>query len=286
MVLETLAECYPQLYLKPGEGMEDAYKDAALRGNRPENHSLELFLGSDRDSLTEEQTPAGPVNVLYLYRREDFENALRLLVYRCRPEEIPPTVGAMTVNGLANWKKINDHRTAYFAAGHTDWAEEWKRFTADKRNYRDILILLSDGPYSGVSAERAGVPQEGWLEISRKIRLYHECTHVICRRLFPQQKEAVWDEVVADAIGIRKALGRYDAKLAGLFLGVSEDGYMGGRLENYIPEKRMGSLPDIAAKVYDLTKWIEQESLEKQGIDSWDFLMYLQERQDDIFRTK
>lgn len=43
----------------------------------------------------------------------------------------------------------------------------------------------------------------------------------------------------------------------------------------------MGSLPDIAAKVYDLTKWIEQESLEKQEIDSWDFLMYIQESKSD-----
>ena len=116
MVLEALAECYPQLYLKPGEGMEDAYKAAALRGNKPEHPSLELFQGSEKDSLTEEQTPAGPVEVLYLYRREDFENALRLLAYRCRPEVIPVTLGAMTVNGLANWKKIEDHRTAYLAA--------------------------------------------------------------------------------------------------------------------------------------------------------------------------
>ncbi len=282
MVLEALAECYPQLYLKPGENMEDAYKDAALRGNRPEHPSLELFQGSEKDSLTEEQTPAGPVEVLYLYRREDFENALRLLVYRCRPEAIPATLGAMTLNGLANWKKIEEHRTAYLAAGHTDWAEEWKRFTADRRNYRDTLIILSDGPYSGVSAERAGMPQEDWPEISRKIRLYHECTHVICRRLFPQQKEEVWDEIVADAIGIRKALGHYDAKLADLFLGVSEDGYTGGRLENYIPEEEKNTLPDLAEKVYGLTKWIEQESIEKQEIDSWDFLLYLQERQDDI----
>ncbi len=282
MVLEALAECYPQLYLRPGEGMEDAYKDAALRGNRPENPSLELFRGSGRDLLTKEQTPAGPVKVLYLYRREDFENALRLLVYRCRPEEIPFTLGAMTVDGLANWKKINDHRTAYLAAGHTDWAEEWKRFTSDRGNYRDTLIILSDGPYSGVSAERSGMPQGDWLEISRKIRLYHECTHVICRRLFPQQKEAVWDEIVADAIGIRKALGHYDAKLAGLFLGVSENGYTGGRLENYISEEEKASIPDLAAKVYGLLKWIEQESLERREIDSWDFLMYLQERQKNI----
>ncbi len=281
MILATLAEWYPQLYLRPGEGMEDAYRKAALEGKKPDDTSLSLFLGSDRDVLTTEQTPAGPVEVLYLYRREDFENALRLLAYRCRPETIPPTTGAMTLDGLANWHKIHTHMAEYLAAGHTDTAEEWKRFTSDKKNYRDVLIILSDGSYSNVSADRAGQTEETWLEISRKIRLYHECTHVICRRLFPQQKEAVWDEVVADAIGIRKALGYYDAELAGVFLGVSKEGYTGGRLENYLPKEKMDSLPYLAAKVYDLLKRIEKESQEKQETDSWDFLLYLQGKQED-----
>ncbi len=279
MVIRTLAERYPQLYLRPGIDTEDAYRAATGRGTRPDDTSLSLFLGSDRDALTTEQTPVGPVDVLYLYRREDFENALRLLAYRCRPETIPATTGAMTLDGLANWQKINTHMAEYLAAGHTDGAEEWKRFTADKQNYRDVLIVLSDGPYSNISAERAGMSGEDWPEISRKIRLYHECTHVICRRLFLQQKEAVWDEVVADAMGIRKALGHYDAGLAGLFLGVSPDGYTGGRLENYVPEEKADSLSGLAANVYELLGKIERESCKKQETDGWDFLMFLQEKQ-------
>ncbi len=280
MVLEILAERYPQLYLQPGENMEDAYRESALKGQVPEHASLALFQGSEKDSLTTEQTPAGPVDVLYLYQREDFENALRLLAYRCRPETVPATIGAMTLSGLANWKKINDHKEAYLAAGHTDWAQEWERFTADRKNYQDTLILLSSGPYSGVSASQAHMPEETWLKVSRKVRLYHECTHVICRRLFPQQKEDIWDEIVADAIGIRKSLGYYDVKLAALFLGVSAEGYMGGRLEQYISEEKKASISDIAADVYGLMEKIGRESQEKQETDSWDFLMYLQEKQD------
>ncbi len=279
MLLESLAECYPQLYLKPGEDMESAYREAVGKGKRPDDTSLSLFLGSDKDTLTTEQTPVGPVNVLYLYHREDFENALRLLAYRCRPEMIPATTGAMTLDGLANWQKINTHMAEYLAAGHTDRAEEWKRFTADKKNYRDVLIILSDGPYSNISAEQAGIPGEDWLEISRKIRLYHECTHVICRRLFPQQKEAVWDEIIADAIGIRKTLGCYDTKLAAMFLGVSREGYTGGRLENYVPKEKTDLLSQLAADIFCLMEKIEQKSREKQEMDAWDFLMYLQGKQ-------
>ncbi len=277
MVLEILAKRYPQLYLTPGEDMEVAYRAAALAGKTPEHASLALFRGSDRDSLTTEQTPAGPVDVLYLYHREDFENALRLLAYRCRPEVIPPEIGAINLGGLANWEKINTHQREYLAAGHTDWAEEWKRFTADRENYRDTLIVLSSGPYSGISAEQAGVPQDTWLELSRQIRLYHELTHSVCQRLYPGQKEAIWDEVVADAIGIRGALGAYDVRLAALFLGVSEKGYTGGRLEHYIPKEEADSLPRIAADVYGLMRQIEKASREKQEMDVWDFLMYLQE---------
>lgn len=280
MVLEALAECYPQLYLVPGENMESAYKEAAVRGQKPENASLGLFHGSERDSLIQEQTPAGPVDVLYLYHREDFENALRLLVYRCRPETIPATVGAMTIGKLINWKKINTHMADYLAGGGRDWAKEWERFTADKNNYRDTLIVLSDGPYSGVSAGRANRTEEEWLDISRKIRLYHECTHVICQRLFPQQKEPIWDEIVADAVGVRKALGDYDAKLAALFLGVSAEGYKGGRLEHYIPKEKAGEISRVAANAYQLMETIEEESRRKPDMDSYDFLVELQGKQE------
>ncbi len=209
------------------------------------------FCGSEKDSLTVEQTPVGPVQVLYLYHREDFEQVLRLLVYRGRPVEIPATTGAMTVRGLYDYQKKE----------------------------KGVLIILSEGPYSGVSARQAGQPEDTWPEISRKIRLYHECTHVICRELFPQQKEAVWDEIVADAIGILKALGYYDEKLAAVFLGVSREGYTGGRLENYISGEQAEQLPRIAAEAYSLIERIGAESRAKREMDAYDFLLYLQEKQ-------
>lgn len=226
MVLDSLAEAYPLLLL--GE-----------------------FCGSEKDSLTVEQTPAGPVEVLYLYHREDFEQVLRLLAYRGRPEVIPATTGAMTVRGLYNHRKKE----------------------------KDVLIILSEGPYSGVSARRAGQPEDTWLEISGKIRLYHECTHVICGKLFPQQKDAVWDEIVADAVGLRKALGYYDEKLAAMFLGVSREGYTKGRLENYLTEEKAERLPRVAAQTYRLIERIGAESRARPELDAYDFLWYLQEKQ-------
>ena len=89
--------------------------------------------------------------------------------------------------------------------------------------------MLSTGPYSAVQ-----VSDPDWLQKSQVIRKYHECTHFICRNLYPEKTDAVRDELIADAIGIYAAYGRYDANLARLFLGIKDGKYTGGRLENYV----------------------------------------------------
>ena len=279
VILGQLAEKYPQLYLVPGEGMEAAYREVVGKGNPPGTTSLALFHGSVQDWLRTEETPAGPVEVLFLHHREDFENFLRIMSYQCRPEKIPAAIGAMTLDGVINWQKIREHKEQYLAAGHLDWKEEWKRFTSVKGNYTDIMIVISDGPYSNVFAGDAGYVPETWLEISRDIRFYHECAHVVCRKLYPDQKDALWDELVADAMGLRKALGHYDTELAGMFLGVDRDGYRGGRLEYYVPENRRDALPRIAQYVYEIIGRIGQASADWPDTDSYDFLAYLQGRQ-------
>lgn len=284
MILEQLAERYPQLYLVPGEGMETAYREVVARGNPPETVSLSLFHGSSGDWLRTEETPVGPVEILFLENREDFENFLRIMCFRCRKEIIPPTTGAMTLDGIINWGKIRRHKEAYLAQGHMDWGEEWKRFTSAKSNYTDCMIVISDGPYSNVSWEQAGFAPDEWLEISHHIRFYHECTHVVCRKKYPDKKDALWDELVADAMGLRKALGHYDSRLACLFLGIDKDGYLGGRLENYVPEEEKGQMQQISCRMYELAVEIERESAFWPDSDSYDFLMYLQGRKKTLYR--
>ena len=39
-------------------------------------------------------------------------------------------------------------------------AAEFRRFTSVRKNYLDMLVVLSRGPYSGVSAEAAGCSEE------------------------------------------------------------------------------------------------------------------------------
>ena len=199
-VIKTLAEIYPQLYLIPGEEGAAAYADVVRAGQTPSRRSLAHFRGHALDSCVREETPAGTVPVITLGERADFEVFLQIMAHRCTCAQIPRTQGAAILDGVVNWTKIREHEAAYLAAGGTSegWSDEFARFTADKANYKDALIVLSVGPYSAVDAARAGFSEEEWLSYSHAIRKAHECTHFICRRLYPALKDAVWDERVAD----------------------------------------------------------------------------------------
>jgi len=253
-VIRALAEIYPQLYLIPGEEGAAAYADVVRAGQTPSRRSLSHFRGHGRDEIVREETPAGTVPVITLGERADFELFLQIMAHRCTSAPIPPTQGAAILDGVVNWTKIREHEAAFQRAGGTSegWSDEFARFTAEKANYKDALIVLSVGPYSAVSAKRAGFSEEDWLSYSHTIRKAHECTHFICRRLYPALKDAVWDELVADAVGLCAAFGTFDRALEELFLGVDETGYVGGRLENYVDgeENRRERLDLLAGKVH------------------------------------
>ena len=271
----ALAAVYPQLYLTPGEEGALAYGPIVRRGQDAPSHSLAHFRGSALDSLTWEDTPAGPVQIITLGNRQDFETFLRIMAYRCVPKEIPASQGASILDGVINWTKIRAHQAAYFAGGGDadGWAAEFKRFTAEPRNFKDALIVLSVGPYSALPAEKAGMTEAEWLAASHLIRKAHECTHFICRRLFPELIDPVWDELVADAVGLYAAFGRYDRALAGLLLGVTAQGYAGGRLENYAGGDDLNAL---ARKVYKTLAHLESSAAEAGSIPPYEMALRLE----------
>ena len=238
--IETLAETYLQLYLNPDREEKDAYRKVVLQGERPESRDLSHFRQDPQDRMETVETPAGPVVVVSLRNRADYEVFVRcMMAAKEGPKApIPASQGASTLVAF-NWPRIDAHQDQFMeeqrAAGveDPDWSAEFSRFISVPANYQDLLVVLSWGPYSNVSAEEAGQTADNWLETSYAIRKYHELTHVICRRLYPKRIDAVWDELVADAVGIYAALGRYDAALEKRCLGITDGRYTGGRLENY-----------------------------------------------------
>ena len=255
-----LSKRYPQLALPIQADMRSTteYKDTVLRGKPVLREPA--FIGSPEDRLSRYDTPAGPVDALYLAEREDFEHALRALAYRCEPVEILPSVGASTVSGLINWEKIHRHRDAWLAAGDQDWSAEFKRFTADKANYLDTLLLLSSGNYSAVPADDVGLSQEEWLDKSLTIRTYHELTHFVCRKLYPDDRDAIRDEVLADAMGLTAAFGSYDPGLAKRFLGIDgESPREGARITHYVEPQ------ELPAAVTQARQWIAHYDARLRG---------------------
>ena len=241
-VLAHLASEYPQLYLNPDTDTQEAYRRVVLRGETPQTKSLAHYRGdrADRDEIAD--TPAGCVRVVTLGNRQDFELALRsLMAAKDGPlTPIPASQGAAMLT-LFNWPRIHAHLARF---PEEERAAEFKRFTAVRENYVDMLVLLSRGPYSHVDAATMGETEEEWLGHSDAIRRFHELTHVICRRQYPGDVAPIRDGLAADAGGLIAAYGRFDPETEKLFLGIRDGRYTGGRLGNYTdtPEALVGAV--------------------------------------------
>lgn len=241
-VLERLAVEYPQLYLNPDIDTQETYRRVVLRGEEPEKRSLAHYRGDPGDREELEDTPVGSVRVVTLGDRRDFELAVRgFMAAKSDPlAPVPESQGAAMLT-VFNWPRIHAHLAQFPAS---ERGAELKRFTAVKENYIDMLVVLSRGPYSGVPAEEAGYEEDEWLSLSDIIRRCHELTHVLCRRRYPDDIDPIRDELVADAVGLYVALGRFDVRLEQLFLGIRDGRYVDGRLGNYTdrPEELTGAV--------------------------------------------
>jgi len=233
---------YPQLTLGIKNGTKDseAYKDIVLRGKMPEKLTLPIEVCGEEE-LIKVDTPIGETEVLYLPDRKEFEYFVKVLAYRNEDELIPKTTGAIYISGLNNWRKIEAHEKE-FLKNHdkAEWDDEFDRFVNDKTNYQGTVLLISKGYYSTLDPKIAGYDEITWLELSKKIRIYHEISHQISRKLYLENKDAIRDEVIADCIGIIGALGYYDLDLHKKVLGIIDNEYIpGSRLENYIEKEKI-----------------------------------------------
>ena len=273
--MEALARRFPQLYVAPAEGAQDAHRSAAVHGIAPEGANLRHFEGSPQDELREVDTPAGPVEVLFLERRRDFETFLQIIGRKASPVPIARTIGAITYRGLADWGKVANAHFAYTASGGTDWNREFARLAKEPGAFRSEIVVISEGPYSNIPAADTPYDADEWLRISREIRLHHECAHVVCRRTMPDDILPIWDEVTADVVGLLCATRRYDITLAARFLGIDENGFTDGRLPEYLDEDQTARIDEVAAEVYGACTHIEQMIGPSEVADPFSFLLDL-----------
>ena len=274
-VIEALAGRFPQLYVAPAEDALEAHRLACGRGVPPEGANLDHFVTSPEDELREVDTPAGPVEVVFLKERADFETFLQVVGHKSQPVPIARTVGAITYRGLADWHKVARAFEDYINGGGADWGAEFARLAKEPGAFRSEIVVISHGPYSNVPAAETPYGEAEWLEVSREIRLHHECAHVVCRRTMPDDILPVWDEVTADVTGLLCATGGYDDSLAARFLGVAQDGFAGGRLSEYLDEEQAARIDEVAAEVHAALGRIEAMCGQEQAADPFAFLLQL-----------
>lgn len=186
------------------------------------------------------QSLAGTIPVFLPENRKDFVSLVQALTMQNEPKSVPASMGACIVSGFNNWDRINQYRQQWEArnsgnCSETNWKQEFQKLIPQKELYQDRFIILSDGPYSNISAQDMGLEAAEWQRLSLTIRLEHECTHYFTRRLFKSMRNNIFDELIADYRGIVAATGTYRADWCLRFLGLEcfPNYREGGRLQNY-----------------------------------------------------
>ncbi len=262
--LERMAKRLPQMYFKPENGISDSaeYKNVVLKLKdiSSDKKLSDIFVGSNEDKLFKLQSPAGEAEVLYLDNRKDFENFYRVTVGMGEEIDVPVNMGACTIIGLNDVDKIKTHVKNYIENGGQYPESEKMDFISKPQNYKFTLIVLSKGNYSNISHKFTKYTEDEWQDISYKIRLYHELCHFMIRKKYTE-KNAVWDEILADCMGLLFATSEYDENLASRFLGASQEKFIsGGRLINYSDKKDIDLKAKQAYKaILSLKKYINEK---------------------------
>ena len=216
-----LRRIFPQLWIIPKQGASNSeqYKRLVLRGQPPSLHDRENCLKlNDQNgifvSLVEH--PCGNYPVIDINDESDFRNILRCLAYRCEEILIPKSVHAQAISGLINWGLIKNI----------------------DRSERANLIILHNAPYSSLSETIIpGNPTYlKWLEISRQWRLEHELTHLATKFLINEMRINLFDELIADSLGMLKAINIFSADIFLKGLGIKPNAQLheNARAKTYI----------------------------------------------------
>lgn len=257
-VLPSLQKRIVQLQFPVEQGMSQTedYRAATRRGvfPAPESTRALVLRHPERISLFVHETVAGSVPIIVAGDRADFEALVQACASRNEPEVVPDSMGACIVTGLNNWDRVHRRRKEWSKdrpdASEDDWSEEFRRMIPQKALYQDRFILLSSGPYSGVSGESVGADPDEWRERSLRIRLEHECTHYFTYRLLGSMRNNLIDEIMADFAGLVLTSGAYRSDLALRFLGLEDyPKYReGGRMQNYLGK------PPLSPEAFEILK--------------------------------
>jgi hypothetical protein len=245
--MNVLKKCYPQLHfpIEMDINKSDKYLNAVLKGKfepiSTENNLQIKNLEEIKISIYE--SFAGKIPVIEIPEDQDFVKIVQCLLYKNNPKKIPSSMGALLINGINNWDRLNflkENKNAIFKDVNMGFKE---MITQNPGLFKDKIIVLSKKNYSNVPATKLNLNPSKWLSLSYIIRLEHECTHLYTLKNYGTASNNLHDELIADYIGISKALGVFDKDWMLMFLGLENfpNYRKGARLENYIANLNLAS---------------------------------------------
>lgn len=230
-VFSYLQTKLPQLNIpiRPGMASTAAYRRVTRQGGafRQDDFGgcLSLQVPDELQLLIHEH-PAGALPVLATPNREDFLTLLCALGGRSEPKSVSATVNAHLIAGCNNWDRVGRYKETWQRRRDrnptNDWAVEMRRVVHDKPNlFQDKIVIVTDSLYSGVTASEIAITDAEWRRCSMSLRLEHEFTHYATKRLWGTMRTNLFDELVADFMGMTHAVGSFSRDAFSLFLGLS-----------------------------------------------------------------
>ncbi|MCP4972822.1 MAG: hypothetical protein GY914_04000, partial [Prochlorococcus sp.] len=115
--------------------------------------------------------------------------------------------------------------------------------------------------------------EQEWVEISQQWRLEHELTHIATQRLVGEMRLNLFDELIADALGMIKSLKYFSADLFCKGLGINADGSITkeGRVHTYT--SKLNSIDKSTAcelvikRAHELEKLLSKGTIKSERID-------------------
>ncbi len=252
-VLEALRKRLVQLNFVIAKDMSitQLYRSATRKGELAleTQQKKGLELQSQELELRIHQTIAGKIPIIIAKKRSDFVALIQALTKKNEPQPIPDSMGACIIGGYNNWDRIRQYRQRWSdraspQKSEADWQVEFKKML----------------PQKDVSSAVLGLDADNLQELSLNIRLEHECTHYLTRRLLGSMRNNLLDETIADYQGIVAAHGSYRGDWFLHFMGLGGDGYRsGGRLENYRgdPELSDGAFAVLQSLIRNVARNLE-----------------------------
>lgn len=226
--LDLLAAFYPALRfpVEMGLNLNSGYRSAVAGESETGHGSIPELTAPEGLVVELEDTGVGWVVVVTAGDRSDFEFLLRCLGRKNRPDEIPTAWGAMYLNGVVNVVRSRAVEGAW------------------KRPAKDRVILLSRGPYAGITAAEIGKAEPAWAAESLRLRKAHELTHFILHQMRGGISKSITEELIADAEAVWTCgeMRPMDTELLLWLLGLREGGGSSRmpRYLTYLPDHLAG----------------------------------------------